>query len=839
MEEDVGLGSGLVVSKMPLSGELPTEPVDESMGGEEHVEGSYGEGDEGEIMVEVVGSDVFVNGVSGHNGDLEGHEWENREENTSQKTSEAMDVWNEGDVLDEEVWNPKISAMVVSSSTVKESVVVKCEAVDVETVVIGKVQTSEKEEILADLAQLEEDSAMFHEATNASDSTQIVPCVLPLDLNAEDQDNIQFGGIDVAVGEVVLVIATEKGEREDRAFKGTSTDTDSDIDAKIVDENNVFAAESKDSIVKLDAVVSNVQESGERTCETNEETMKLGSLFKMYQPGYLSTPTNDGHFAHSDLVWGKVQNHPWWPGQIFDHADASEKAMKYHRKDSHLVAYFGERTFAWNNASDLKPFMPYFSQIEKQSNSEAFQTSLNSALEEVSRRVELGLTCSCIPKGAYIKIGTQVIENPGIREESSRRCGMNHSTRATSFEPDKLVEYISNLALSASSSADRLDLVIAKAQLSAFYRFKGYRSPTEFLSSSELMNNDLDTEHVSTEVVAFCKHRSTPMDDSHSRKARSLTELMADKDYSPDAEDDLGKSVSPRKWKALDHLANGSADKRVNITSAARPPRPFLGIGIDGSSKTLSQLQSMAQDSDKTQNIENSAQTFVWGYRSSSALNEQDRKRKAEPTIGGSGEVFEFDDANDSYWKDRVVQNHSGEQPSIVQNYSAEQLRHDWQNQTANPQPVPLAAENSVKTWHLSNSRKRSEPDNNARSQKQGSSPAELILNFAERKHVPSEINLNKMFRRFGSLMESETKADRDSGCAKVIFKRGSDAEVALNSAEKFNIFGPVLVKYKIGYSPLISVKISPLAIPQRREGASQNGMVEEGNPENVINCFI
>ncbi|KAL8544456.1 hypothetical protein ACS0TY_004853 [Phlomoides rotata] len=86
----------------------------------------------------------------------------------------------------------------------------------------------------------------------------------------------------------------------------------------------------------------------------------------------------------------------------------------------------------------------------------------------------------------------------------------------------------------------------------------------------------------------------------------------------------------------------------------------------------------MAQDSDKAQNIENSAQAFVWGYRSTSTLHEQDLKRKAEPfSIGGSGEGFEFDDANDSYWKDRVVQNHTGEQPSIVQNYSAEQLRHN------------------------------------------------------------------------------------------------------------------------------------------------------------------
>ncbi|GJT97192.1 tudor/PWWP/MBT superfamily protein isoform 1 [Tanacetum coccineum] len=49
---------------------------------------------------------------------------------------------------------------------------------------------------------------------------------------------------------------------------------------------------------------------------------------------YFCPRENKGYFAMSDLVWGKVRSHPWWPGQIFDPADASEQAVKHHKKSS-------------------------------------------------------------------------------------------------------------------------------------------------------------------------------------------------------------------------------------------------------------------------------------------------------------------------------------------------------------------------------------------------------------------------------------------------------------------------------------------------------------------------
>lgn len=597
---------------------------------------------------------------------------------------------------------------------------------------------------------------------------------------------------------------------------------------------------------------------------SNEVMVNYAGFLKMKQSDYLMSPNNEGGYATSDLVWGKVRSHPWWPGQIFDPVDASETAVKYQKKDSYLVAYFGDQTFAWNDSSALKPFRSYFSQIQKQSNSESFHNAVSCALEEIERRVQLGLSCPCTPKDEYAQIEAQAVENTGIREESNRRLGVDKSSSASCFQPNELLDFIKAVAPRASSGADGLDLVIVKAQLSAFCCFKGYRSLTEFPASGELLEVDEDFEQISDEPVA--SHKNRPNEGAQSRKERSMMELMGDREYSPDAEDeyfsgDYGKPG--KKRKALDTLGEGS-DKRVSFSTAkasaptSQAPKPSFKIGecirrvasqltkgdemaVDGSqgiyepsekknmvvsaeslsvNEILSQLEVVALDPKKRQNhLQNEIRVFFMGFRSSTVVSRRGRKKRSEQTVGGSGEEFEFDDVNDSYWTDR-----------IVQNYSADQLLHERMNGGGNLQLMPFGMDKLGK-GRKSNSRKRfstgtspnltQEFDENAKRIKQESSPAELILNFAERNCVPSEISLNKMFRRFGPLMESETEVDHEAGSAKVIFKRGSDAEVARNSAEKFGIFGPVLVNYQIGYSPVISVRISPITLSLPHEEAN------------------
>jgi hypothetical protein len=91
-------------------------------------------------------------------------------------------------------------------------------------------------------------------------------------------------------------------------------------------------------------------------------------------------------------------------------------ALKHRKKGSHLVAYFGDSTFAWCDESQLKPFVTNYSRMEKQSSSDAFVGSVNNALEELSRRVLSGLSCSCLPEELADNGMSYTVDNAGLKD---------------------------------------------------------------------------------------------------------------------------------------------------------------------------------------------------------------------------------------------------------------------------------------------------------------------------------------------------------------------------------------------------------------------------------------
>ncbi|XP_039030608.1 uncharacterized protein LOC120165089 [Hibiscus syriacus] len=633
--------------------------------------------------------------------------------------------------------------------------------------------------------------------------------------------------------------------------------------------------------------------------------LRSASAIKVHQARY-PLPSEEGELSVSDLVWGKVRSHPWWPGQIFDPSDASEKAVKHHKKDTYLVAYFGDRTFAWNEASVLKPFRPHFSQIDKQSNLEAFQNAVDCSLEEVSRRTELGLACSCIPQDAFDRIKFQKVENAGVRQESSIR-NVDKSLSASSFEPDKLVNYMKALAVSPAAGGDRLDLVIAKAQLLAFYRLKGYHQLPEFQFCGDLSENETNTSH-SEKKMHFGEviEHSTPLDTDGeqissgqetsktkrsyylkrkhnlkdglypSKKERSLTELMGETFDSPDAENGpdgmankLPSSSFGKKRKAVDSFGDSMQDERKTVSlakvSQTPPhfPNPSFKIGecirraasqmtgspsilkssgdmllkIDGGSEnpstdgidvpienfndalqkmtsfmsnhsSLEELSSQLREAacDPRRSSFSLMANFFSNFRDSIVVDQPpgdkvgDKRKMSPISIFGSPETFEFEDMNDTYWTDRVVQNGSEEQPLHGNGRGRFQI-------------VPIQLEKPLQKGR--NTRKRySVGNNNLTTQKPPGyvderAPAELVMNFTDVNSVPSETKLNKMFKHFGPLKESETEVDRETSRARVVFRRSSDAEVAYNSAGKFNIFGHVAVNYQLNYTVSESFKAS------------------------------
>lgn len=651
----------------------------------------------------------------------------------------------------------------------------------------------------------------------------------------------------------------------------------------------------QDMKVERDATDREQPKPSEEKIVMQEETQPESSE-TLPQPRYELPQKNEGVFSVSDLVWGKVKSHPWWPGQIFDFMAASEKAMKHHKKDCFLVAYFGDRTFAWNEVSSLKPFRSYFSQAEKQCNSETFHKAVNCVLEEVSRRVELGLSCSCIPKDVYEKIRFQVIENAGICHESSRVEGVDESASASSFEPDKLLKYVKALAQFPSGGSDQLELVIAKAHLLAFFRLKGYCSLPEFQFCGDLLESKTDispsggktypgeiTEHATSIGKDDRKTFSGPQieelksSSSHKRKhnlregvyakmkERSLSELMGGETGSLDGNEWLDVKASPssgKRRKGADYLAadlttqdGRKAVSHSTVSNTTPLPKQSFKIGeciqraasqlsgstivkcnidrpaVQGSDvpfqssddtlkgganiptkyssldELLSQLRLAAQEPLKEYNSLSTIINFFSDFRNSVVVGLKSglapsvvdkvggKKRKSSNSVLGLPETFEFDDMNDTYWTDMVIQNGAEEQAS--------------RKRKTKFQPVVLGQpEKSPQVGRRPYSRKRYSQGSEALPPEKPvgyvdeNAPAELVMNFSEVNSIPSETNLNKMFKRFGPLKEYETEVDRESSRARVVFKRCSDAEVACNSAGKFNIFGQITVNYQLNYTP-------------------------------------
>lgn len=73
-----------------------------------------------------------------------------------------------------------------------------------------------------------------------------------------------------------------------------------------------------------------------------------------------------------------------------------------------------------------------------------------------------------------------------------------------------------------------------------------------------------------------------------------------------------------------------------------------------------------------------------------------------------------------------------------------------------------------------------------------------LLLQFAPGDYIPSKEDLLKTFFRFGPLKVSETQLMKDTGNARIVFVRSTDAAEAFRSLEQHKPFGETLVGYKL-----------------------------------------
>nr|XP_043632808.1 uncharacterized protein LOC122603996 [Erigeron canadensis] len=450
-----------------------------------------------------------------------------------------------------------------------------------------------------------------------------------------------------------------------------------------------------------------------------------------------------GEYVVMDLVWGKVKSHPWWPGQIVDQSGSTKKVMKYFKKDAFLIAYFGDNTFAWNESCNIKPFRVSFCKFVGQSNDEAFVLAVGCALDEIARRVEFGLACTCLKEEVYLQLKSQVIVNDGIRKECSNIDGGDRFSTVDSFKPAKVVDILYDFAKDPLE-LDRLEVVIVGSQLSAFNRWKGYHQVqlNEVLNEADdKVDDDNHLLHSTEKVKARGRPRKrdrlSASGFSPSKKVRCLSDLMSNgRESVADGEYKPNKGGRKRKVSG----SNGySKEKSRQIPSA---------------NEFLSLICLVATNPTGDQNDLDSLIKFSTGFRNYRLREvKNDEKNVSEPeTVEADG----ITGIKDSYWTDRIIVTETEEQ--VVPDVSRTPKVEDF--------------------------------------------GTALVLKFKKLDTVPPVKKLNEIFGRFGALHKSETRVLKNKKLVKMVFEKRADAETAFSSSGKFKLFGPALVSYSLDYKP-------------------------------------
>lgn len=151
--------------------------------------------------------------------------------------------------------------------------------------------------------------------------------------------NSKLVGDDDGERDILKCQSRRRGRRSKiEAFDKSNSDLKVDRDEKVADILGSISQRTRNRVVKGKKEEVKDMDVEENDSESNDD--------------------EDDHetgFSVGDFVWGKIKSYPSWPGRIYDPLNASEFAMRYKHEGRLLVAYFGDRTFAWCDPSQLKP----------------------------------------------------------------------------------------------------------------------------------------------------------------------------------------------------------------------------------------------------------------------------------------------------------------------------------------------------------------------------------------------------------------------------------------------------------------------------------------------------
>ncbi|XP_076938686.1 uncharacterized protein LOC143606962 [Bidens hawaiensis] len=349
-----------------------------------------------------------------------------------------------------------------------------------------------------------------------------------------------------------------------------------------VDETGIVKDNSEPVLDKsiADAVVSSETLKMNPSADHNEDGVVVNqgsiddkrivteNIDKVSDENEVNIEEKDGEYKVTDIVWAKVKNYPWWPAQIFDPSSSTDKAKKYSNKKGLLVGYFGDQSFAWNKPSNIKPFRKNFCKLEKQSNSIPFLHAVDCALDEVSRRVDFGLACSCLSKEVYDEIKSQEFVNAGITKEASRIDGGDRFSTVSSFKPVKVVQSVQELAKEQFDGFDRLEVLSVRTQLLAFFRWKGWKGCYQFQALNFL--DELDNKLEDKSEVPLTEENKVVEDEKPASVGKKVKSKKRKSDVSDS--DDSEDSVPHKKERSLTNVTpkGNSSAKRSKKNSSTK-----------------------------------------------------------------------------------------------------------------------------------------------------------------------------------------------------------------------------------------------------------------------------
>ncbi|KAL7594681.1 hypothetical protein Lser_V15G28490 [Lactuca serriola] len=495
----------------------------------------------------------------------------------------------------------------------------------------------------------------------------------------------------------------------------------------------------------------------------------------------------EGEYKVSDLVWAKVRNYPWWPGQIFDPSSSTDVARKYSKKKGFLIAYFGDQSFAWNEKSKIKPFRKNFSKMVNQSNSTKFLHAVDCALDEALRRIEFGLSCSCLSKEVYEKIKSQTFVNAGIKKEDSRINGGDRFSTVATFKPANVVQSVQDLAREQFDGFNKLQVLSLNTQLFSYYRWKGYH---QFSTRYFLDGLDEKVEENCSEIPLIAKPSSS--DEKVSSKKRKLKDkkIVKDEKQKPASVSEEEKVSKKRKLNGSDSVnSQKHKHKRMRNGNGDTDTIPKKKLTKDGGKKSRNGIA----DRKPSAPIPIPTPKRLFGVGDS--ICRIAKKLSLSPLIP----IPKKESESESQFQSQVSKD--SDSASNSNSNSVDEKRVDQTQESTKSDDVSTKSEISDSSLKTTSKEKF----------------AALILKFTNLDSIPSVTNLNEIFRVYGSLMESETEVLKKSSCAKVVFEEKTNAEAAFSSAGKFGIFGPSLISYRLDYSP------TPRKI-YTRKGKKKNG---------------